>query len=309
MFDFQKSKLQCYKLDELESRSIEFFIKRDDLIDEFISGNKGRKLNLNLESAIHQKKSGILTFGGAYSNHLLATAAACQQVGMKSVGIVRGEELSKYSNHMLEQCSHFGMELKFVSRDQYALRHEKYYQESLLIEFPNFMLIPEGGANYLGIIGCQQIMREINRDFDHVFVAQGTTCTSVGIALSLPVKTTLHTVPVLKGFDAMNEMKNLMNSVGFEEQTIHNSLKNVLVHPESHVGGYGKVDTELLYFIEYFYAQTSVPLDPIYTGKVIYAMMNWIQVNNIENTSILFIHTGGLQGGKEMSKDYKIKFA
>ncbi len=309
MFDFQKSKLQCYKLDELESRSIEFFIKRDDLIDEFISGNKGRKLNLNLESAIHQKKSGILTFGGAYSNHLLATAAACQQVGMKSVGIVRGEELSMYSNHMLEQCSHFGMELKFVSRDHYALRHEKYYQESLLIEFTNYMLIPEGGANYLGIIGCQQIMREINRDFDHVFVAQGTTCTSVGIALSLPVKTTLHTVPVLKGFDAMNEMKNLMNSVGFEEQTIHNSLKNVLVHPESHVGGYGKVDTELLYFIEYFYAQTSVPLDPIYTGKVIYAMMNWIQVNNIENTSILFIHTGGLQGGKEMSKDYKIKFA
>lgn len=302
MYQTKKSILQEIKLERLNAYSVKLFVKRDDLIDEFVSGNKWRKLKYNIEHAHRIKKEGILTFGGAFSNHLLATASACKLAGIKSVGIVRGDELNSNSNRTLEQCTAMGMELKFITRDEYNLRNEKAYQESLSFQFPNYHIVPEGGANYYGMIGCQEIMMETSNDFNHVFVAQGTTTTSAGIAFSLPEKSVLHVVPVLKGFDSKNEMKDLYLKSGIGDETIKELLSKVVVHDQSHFGGYGKYDNTLLDFMEETFIETGIPLDPVYTGKAFYSMINWIEENSISDQSILFIHTGGIQGGKSIAK-------
>lgn len=308
MYQTNKSIVQEIFLDRLADRAIRLFVKRDDLIDEFVSGNKWRKLKYNIEFAKQNKKQGILTFGGAYSNHLLATASACKKAGLRSIGIVRGDELNIESNPTLAECSALGMEMKFFSREDYALRNEKAYHEVLTLQFPNYYIIPEGGSNYYGMIGCQEILQETINDFDHIFVAQGTTTTSAGIALSLAEKSTLHVVPVLKGFDSIKEMTELYSNSGIGKETIVELLDKVEVHDQNHFGGYGKYTAELLKFMEEIYFETGIPLDPIYTGKTFYALTQWIIENSITNVSILFIHTGGIQGGKLIAKKEGRKF-
>ena len=309
MFDVSKSLLQKLELNELNTQSIELFVKRDDLIDEHVSGNKWRKLKFNVEQAKSLKKNGILTFGGAYSNHLVATAAACHKSGLKAIGIVRGDELNETSNPTLRQCVDFGMELHFVSRLDYAARYEKSYHEELNFEFPNYLIVPEGGANYYGMIGCQEILKETPNDFDYVFVAQGTTTTSIGLALAIPENTNLMVVPVLKGFDSLGEMKSLLGYTGFEVSMIEDVLAKVIVLDEYHFGGYGKYTDELLDFMEQIYSGTQLPLDPIYTGKVLYAIQDWVLKNDIKNKRILFIHTGGIQGGNTIAKKEGRRFS
>lgn len=302
MFDVSKSLLQKLELNELNTQNIELFVKRDDLIDTHVSGNKWRKLKYNVEQAKTLKKNGILTFGGAYSNHLVATAAACYKSGLKAIGIVRGDELTENSNSTLQQCADFGMELQFVSRLDYAARNEKSYQEELNFEFPNYLIVPEGGANYYGMIGCQEILKETPNDFDYVFVAQGTTTTSIGLALGIAEKTRLMVVPVLKGFDSLSEMKTLLRYTGFESSMIEDVLANVTVLDDYHFGGYGKYTDELLDFMQNKYAETQLPLDPVYTGKVLFALQDWVLKNNLKNKRILLVHTGGVQGGKMIAK-------
>ena len=302
MFDVSKSLLQTLQLKKLNTQNIELFVKRDDLIDEYVSGNKWRKLKYNVEQAKTLKKSGILTFGGAYSNHLVATAAACQKSRLRAIGIVRGDELNANSNSILRQCADFGMELQFVSRLDYAARNEKSYHEELNVQFPNYLIVPEGGANYYGMIGCQEILKETANDFDYVVVAQGTTTTSIGLALALPEKTTLIVVPVLKAFDALTEMKTLLGYTGFEMSMIEDVLSKVNVLSEYHFGGYGKYTDELLDFMEQVYTETKLPLDPIYSGKALFALQDWVVKNAIHHKRILFIHTGGIQGGKTIEK-------
>lgn len=309
MFDVTKSLLQKLELNELNTQNIELFVKRDDLIDEHVSGNKWRKLKFNVEQAKTLKKNGILTFGGAYSNHLAATAAACHRSGLKAIGIVRGDELNEDSNPTLRQCADFGMELHFVSRLDYAARYEKSYHEELNFEFPNYLIVPEGGANYYGMIGCQEILKETPNDYDYVFVAQGTTTTSIGLALALPEQTKLLVVPVLKGFDSLGEMKSLLGYTGFESSLIDDVLAKVNVLDEYHFGGYGKYTDELLDFMERVFSETHLPLDPIYTGKVIYAIQDWLLKNDIKNKRVLFVHTGGIQGGKMIAKKEGRRFS
>lgn len=302
MYQTNKSIVQEINLQRLRGRSIRLFVKRDDLIDEFVSGNKWRKLKYNIEFAKQNKKQGILTFGGAYSNHLLATASACKNAGLSSIGIVRGDELNNQSNSTLTGCSELGMEMKFFSREDYSLRNEKAFHEVLTLQFPNYYIIPEGGSNYYGMIGCQEILKETGNDFDHVFVAQGTTTTSAGIALSLTEKTILHVVPVLKGFDSKKEMTELYSYSGIGKETIDELFDKIEVHDQYHFGGYGKYTEDLLNFMEEVYLETGIPLDPIYTGKTLYSLVDWIIKKNISDVSILFIHTGGIQGGKLIAK-------
>lgn len=302
MFDLKSSILQKVELNVLNNRNINLFVKRDDLIDENVSGNKWRKLKYNIDHAKHNKNSGILTFGGAFSNHLVATAAACHSIGMNSIGIVRGDELNSDSNETLKACERFGMQLVFISRDLYHLRNERMYHEELTSAFPNFLIVPEGGSNYYGMIGCQEIMKEIDAQMDHVFVAQGTTTTSSGIALAIPDKTSLHVVPVLKGFDSKLEMRNLYLRSGIEQGMVEEILEKVDVLSDYHFGGYGKYTEELLHFMENVFTETKIPLDPIYTGKTFFALVDWVLKNDIKNVNILFIHTGGIQGGKEIAK-------
>lgn len=302
MFETKKSILQKIEISRLNKRAIQLFVKRDDLIDDFVSGNKWRKLKYNVAYAKQIKKEGVLTFGGAFSNHLVATAAACHKVGIRAIGIVRGEELNEMSNEILEKCIHFGMELKFISREEYHLRNDRIYHEELTIDFPNFHIVPEGGSNYYGMIGCQEILQETPNDFDHIFVAQGTTTTSAGIALGLTENSKLHVVPVLKGFDSLGEMRNLYLKSGIEQKMVEEILLHTDVLCDYHFGGYGKYTSELLVFMENIFQETGIPLDPVYTGKTFFALIDWVEKMNIYNSKILFIHTGGIQGGKNIAK-------
>jgi 1-aminocyclopropane-1-carboxylate deaminase len=298
LFDTSKSILQEIQLDSSKFENIRLLVKRDDLIHPEVSGNKWRKLKYNIELAQFQKKEGVLTFGGAYSNHLLATAAACKLVEMKSIGIVRGEELSVESNDNLKRCAELGMELKFISRDEYDSKDEKLVQETWKEENPFYLLVPEGGANYYGMVGCQEIWKELPNDVDHLFVAQGTTATSCGLLVGLKENTQLHVVPVLKGFDALAEMKKQLFPFLIDEETIQEHLNRVEVHSEAHFGGYGKWNEELMAFISNCNQEYDLPLDKIYTGKAFYALMNWLKKQHFQRPqTVVFLHTGGLQNG------------
>lgn len=297
LFDTSKSILQEINLDTA-FLNVRLLVKRDDLIHPEVSGNKWRKLKYNIELVQFQKKDGILTFGGAYSNHLLATAAACNLAGLKSIGIVRGEELNENSNENLRRCSELGMELKFVSREEYDSRNEKISQETWKEEYPFYLLVPEGGSNYYGMVGCQEIWKELPEQVDHLFVAQGTTTTSCGLLVGGNENMKLHVVPVLKGFDSKAEMRKQLFPFLVDEETITESLNRVVVHPEAHFGGYGKWNDELLDFIRFCQKEYNLPLDKIYTGKAFYALMEWLKEQDFEvPQTVVFVHTGGLMNG------------
>lgn len=295
-FDTSKSILQEIVHTDFSMRGIKLFVKRDDLIHSHVSGNKWRKLKYNFQQFEQSKKERIVTFGGAFSNHLLATASACHEKSVDCIGIVRGEELTVESNHVLNECSGLGMKLHFVSRMEYEMRSDKEYLEELAIDFPNSYFIPEGGANYLGIIGCQEILNEIDQKVDEVFIAQGTSTTSCGILLNDKCEK-LNVVPVLKGYHSLEEMQNLYSKVGIPNELIEELLEKVIVHSDSHFGGYGKWNDELLAFIDSCNSKYNLLLDKIYTAKAFYALMNEVKTGNSDNKNILFIHTGGLFAG------------
>lgn len=300
MIDLKKSKLQTINSAFFEEHGIQLSIKRDDLLHDDISGNKWRKLKFNIEKCIQQKNDGILTFGGAYSNHLVATAAACSESRFKSIGIVRGDELNSKSNDTLRRCSDYGMELQFISREEYGLRNERFYQEELMVENANLLVVPEGGANYLGMIGCQQIVSELREDFDAVFVAQGTTTTSCGLALGLNEHQKIYVVPALKGFNSKEEMEALFQKSALSQEVIDQVKEQTIVCDQYHFGGYGKYTQELLVFIHEFYKDHGIKLDPIYTGKAMFALVDLAKSGSLDGQKIVFLHTGGIQGAQSV---------
>lgn len=280
----------------LEAHEVRLLVKRDDLIDDEVSGNKWRKLKFNILQCNQYKNEGVLTFGGAYSNHLLATASACKKAGLKSVGVVRGDELNPQSNATLAQCEKLGMHLHFISREEYHLKDERFYHEELLKEFPNLHVVLEGGSNYWGMIGCQEILREIDQEFDRIVLAQGTTTTSCGVLLGLELKQQLTAIPVLKGFDSKSEMLRLLGKSGIDSETTEQLLEKTEVLDQYHFGGYAKFNDELLQFIQDFHQAHRIKLDPIYTGKAMYALFEEVKKGRYNGEKIVFLHTGGLQG-------------
>ena len=223
-------------------------------------------------------------------------------VGLKSIGVVRGDELTKDSNHTLRRCSVLGMELKFISREEYRMIPDKSYLADLAHEFPNMHLVPEGGANYYGMIGCQEIVKEIEVDFNAVFVAQGTTTTSCGLLLGLKEEQELLAIPVLKGFDSVNEMKAIFRYSGIEEEWLSNAFSRLTILKDFHFNGYAKYTDELLSFIRDFYLKYNLKLDPVYTGKAMYGMIKELENEKWNGKSVVFIHTGGLQGVESIEK-------
>ncbi|MDG1147924.1 MAG: pyridoxal-phosphate dependent enzyme [Crocinitomicaceae bacterium] len=308
MIDVSKSKVECIDLLCSKERGLKVFVKRDDLIHEEVSGNKWRKLKYNIELCYSRKNEGVLTFGGAFSNHLVATASACKQVGIKAIGFVRGEELSFTSNSTLQRCHDLGMQLVFISRETYRIKNEKAYRESLSLDYPNFHIVEEGGANYYGMIGCQEIMTEVDESIDHVFVSQGTSTTSCGVLLSLNLNQQLHVVPALKGYDSLEEMKVLIGRSRIEQGWADSLMNQVEVLDQYHFGGYGKYTVELLDFISGFYEGIGLKLDPVYTGKAMFGMVNELKKSSYDNSNVLFIHTGGLQGVEGIEKKSGFKF-
>ncbi|MCB9185687.1 MAG: 1-aminocyclopropane-1-carboxylate deaminase/D-cysteine desulfhydrase [Flavobacteriales bacterium] len=298
---------------ELKDSGIRLLIKREDLIHEHISGNKWRKLKYNLREAAEQNHHTLLTFGGAYSNHIAATSFAAQKLGLSSIGIIRGED--DPTNPTLKFAREQGMMLRFVSRKDYR---EMTFVETRLIasnsrvsqdqqarsiaslqeEFGRFFLVPEGGANGLGVRGCAEILPEVEEDFDVVCCPAGTGTTLAGLALTLKEDQNLLGFPALKGGEFLQEeVERLMEESRLRPQ----STVNFQLITDYHFGGYAKMTPELLAFINGFQKRTGIPLDPIYTGKMIFGIYDMIQKGRFKKgTTILAIHTGGLQGWQGM---------
>jgi 1-aminocyclopropane-1-carboxylate deaminase len=303
VIDTSKSIVQKVQFFYEKAEPFSFDIKRDDLIDPIISGNKWRKLKYNIEKVKQEKYAGVLTFGGAFSNHLVATAKAAQDNGVKAVGIVRGDELNSSSNETLLTCQQLGMQLSFVSRHTYKRRNEKAYLADLNSQFPNLFIIPEGGANFYGAIGCQEIILTLTQTYDHIYLAAGTGTTAAGVLSAIDSKTSLHAVSALKGDFLETDIRKLLWSIVGDEEQANSLLQNLDLNTSAHCGGYGKTTPELFELIRSFYKHTQVALEPIYTGKVLLAMIHdWKNGIIKSNQNVLMIHTGGLKGGKSFVK-------
>lgn len=284
----QLSVIEKFCFSKINKKDVELFVKRDDLIHKYISGNKIRKLKYNIFSFYKNNCSLLVTFGGAFSNHLLATASMCYELGIPCIGIVRGEELNAKSNFILCKCDSLGMKLEFVSRTNFS---ELKKMSGLLVKdgIPTWF-VPEGGANLEGIEGCKEIVSENEEIFDYYVVAQGTTTTSIGIALALPPSAKIIVVPVLKGFDSKSEMKTLLNNVD-----LWNVIKDkIIVLDDFHFGGYAKSTSKLKEFICEMNQLNEMQIEEVYTGKALYALKNYLEKNFVKNKKILFIHTGGI---------------
>ena len=275
-----------------------FYVKREDLIHPFVSGNKYRKLKYKLMAASHQNHTKLITFGGAYSNHIAAVAAAGKEFGFKTIGIIRGEELTDKvdQNPTLRFAKKRGMDLHFVSRNDYRKKEDPRFIDKLQERFGSFYLIPEGGTNALAVQGCEEIMDASSANFDYICVSVGTGGTLAGL-----VKASLPHQKII-GFSAL---KGTFQSEVVKKFT-HNT--NYEIIDAYCFGGYAKIDLDLIRFINEFKKSTGIPLDPIYTGKMMFGLVDLIKKGYFEKKSrILAIHTGGLQGIAGMNELLKKK--
>lgn len=297
MFNTDLSLVQQLEIRNCSNETFHIDVKRDDLIDDLVSGNKWRKLKYNVLAAKNQKKESILTFGGAYSNHLVAAAKACSMAGIKSIGIVRGDELNSNSNETLRICAEYGMDLHFISRDMYHMRDDKSYIEQLHVDFPNSFIVPEGGSNFYGLIGCQEIWKELSNNYTDVILAGGTGTTAAGILSGMPENAKLHVFSALRG-DFLKADIIQKIEYGFHNKEFTELCKSkITVYPEDCFGGYGKYSDELIEFIIKIKKEHNLPLDQVYTGKAFFRLLKLLNNNTFSKSSkILFLHTGGLQG-------------
>lgn len=279
------SPVQQIKNKVFDEQGLSVFIKRDDLIHPLISGNKWRKLKYILKKASAENKTHLVTFGGAYSNHLLATAAAAAKFGFKATGIVRGEEVN---NNTLFLCRLHGMDLVFADRKSYSDKpalFSKYFGSNA-----DAFFIDEGGASAEGAQGCAELVDELPEIYDHIFCACGTGTTAAGIINGLQshqLSTKFNAVPVFKNGDFMkDEIAQYLN-----HPTVYQ------LHTDYDFGGYAKTNNTLINFIKAFVADTGILIEPVYTGKMLYAIYDLATKGYFKpGSKILAVHTGGLIG-------------
>jgi len=278
-----------------DEQGLKVFIKRDDLIHPIISGNKWRKLKYLLKEAQAQNKTRLVTFGGAYSNHLLATAAAAAKFGFKSTGFVRGEEVN---NDTLFLCRLHGMNLIFTDRESYLHKHALF--DKHFANDSEAFFIDEGGTSLLGARGCSELIDELNETYNHIICACGTGTTAAGVINGIvnhQLSTQFHGVPVLKNGEFLRK-----DIDAFLEKPSTYQL-----HTNYHFGGYSKVDDKLIRFVKQFVAATGILIEPIYTGKMLYALYDLASKNYFSPGSrILALHTGGIWGLLGMKDKFKI---
>ena len=278
---------------------IELYVKREDLLHPIISGNKFRKLKYNILEAKRLGHNKLLTFGGAFSNHIVAVAGAGKEFGFETIGIIRGDELQDkiQENPSLLKAQHFGMQFNFVDRTQYRNKMDANFLAHLAERYGSFYLIPEGGTNALAIKGCEEILTaEDKLEFSHICCAVGTAGTLSGIINSSSDTQQIVGFSSLKG-DFLSEV-----ICSFVQK------KNWTVNEAFHFGGYGKVTDELIRFLNAFYANHKLPLDPVYTGKMMFGILDLIQQDYFPpHSKILAIHTGGLQGIAGMNQKLHAK--
>ena len=281
-----------------EQMGLEVYIKRLDKLNQPVSGNKYFKLKYNLEKAKSQSFDAILTFGGAFSNHILATAMAGAEHRLRTIGVIRGEELVDRWQHnpTLLKASGAGMDFKFVSRHQYRDKYNEEFIDQLETQYGPFYLVPEGGTNKLAVKGCEEILQLADRDFDIISCAVGTGGTLAGIANSASSSQRVLGFASLKG-DFLKE-----------DICKFTAVKNWELSGEYHFGGYARVTKELVDFINGFRKKCGIQLDPVYTGKMVFGIIDLAKKGQFNRgTSILMLHTGGLQGIEGMNTILKKK--
>lgn len=262
-------------------------VKRLDLVHPQISGNKFFKLKYNFLDAQRQGFKKVLTFGGAYSNHIAAAAYAAHACGFASAGMIRGEELAaRPLNPTLQTAQQFGMQLRFISREQYRQKHTAEFLAQLQADYPEHYVIPEGGTNALAIQGCREILTENDvNNFDLICCAAGTGGTIAGLIEASRPQQRILGFSALKGLFLNDEVAKLTAKTNWE------------IIDDYCCGGYAKTTPELLQFIRLFEAEHSLPLEQIYTGKMLFGISQMIQRGEIASDQrVLIIHSGGLQG-------------
>lgn len=281
LFDTHNIVTDTIHNEALEQQGIALFILRLDLIHKVISGNKLFKLHYFLEQALASTEKTIVTFGGAYSNHLVATAFACKQLGLKSIGLVRGEKPTTLS-HTLQYCMELNMQLEFLSREAYQ------QQASEANAIYNGTIVPEGGYHPLGAKGAAEIMNlfpELNPT--HIITATGTATTLAGLLMNKKISQQIISVPVVKGMHDIDERLHYLIS----------DIPTYETWTDAHEGGYAKHSPSLIKFMNDFYNLHKIPTDMVYTGKMMKAVMHKIDTHYFAaGSKILCIHTGGLQG-------------
>lgn len=251
-----------------------------------VGGNKFYKLKYNLEAAKKQNHHTLLTFGGAFSNHVYATALAGKLHGLKTIGVVRGED--DELNPTMRFCREQGMHLHFVNRETYSGKDEPGFLSELQNRFGNFYVLPEGGTNLLAVQGTKEILATVEKNYGLIFCAAGTGGTIAGIISAAPSQTKIIGISILKGDDTLT---------GKVSALISDHHHNWQIQTQYHLGGYAKYNSTLLQFIHQFTKNYHIRLDPVYTGKVLYAVFQKIDAGEIlPHQNILAIHTGGLQG-------------
>ena len=288
-----KSEIQPIDFPLLKEKNIQISILREDMIHPEISGNKYRKLKYNFIKAKELGFRKVLTFGGAFSNHIAATSVAARLNGFESLGFIRGEEIESIinDNPTLAFAQEQGMIFNFVSREEYREKDSIIYLKKLKEKYPDYYIIPEGGTNEEAIKGCEEILHEGCDDYDFITCAIGTAGTVTGLINSKKNKQQILGFPALKGDFFSAEIRKLTQK------------ENYTIIDKYHFGGYGKVSEDLINFINSFKKETNIPLDPIYTGKMMYGLIDLIKNDYFSSGSkILFIHTGGLQGIKGINK-------
>ncbi len=286
--ELPESPLQPLRHPLLKKHAVTLQVKRDDLIHPLISGNKWRKLKYNLIEIQDSSKAGLLTFGGAFSNHIYACAAAGKLFGIKTHAIIRGPELDQ-NNPTLRFARACGMQLTLVDRQTYRKRYDIDYLAELREKHPHRHIVPEGGTNEHALVGCQELAASLP-PCDYVFCATGSGGTLAGLAAGLPDGTLVTGIAVLKQADYLRqEIANLLSA--YPDHAPWQLLTKF------HGGGYGRFTPELWRFCQTMRAEHGLPLEPVYTGKMLYAVWQLIEQGYFPSGSrIIAVHTGGLQG-------------
>jgi 1-aminocyclopropane-1-carboxylate deaminase/D-cysteine desulfhydrase-like pyridoxal-dependent ACC family enzyme len=286
--------LQAVEWAPFVDRNISLFIKRDDLLHQGISGNKFFKLYHHLQQAQANDISTIVSFGGAYSNHLHALSICGKLLGLKTVGVIRGEKPKQMSPTLID-AQQAGMQLHFVSREQYRLRHNTEWLNELKLRFAPCVVVPEGGGGLLGAQGCMEIAHSINQQlpdgYDALCVACGTGTTMAGLISAVLPSASVYGYSVLKGEDTLSQ--DVSRLIGRLEAQ-HEQWQ---VFTEYHCGGYAKLPDYLVKFMQDFETETSIQLDPVYTAKLFWGIKQQAEAGLwLEGSRVVAVHTGGLQG-------------
>lgn len=289
----------CIQFSEIENCDVELFIKREDSIHPFISGNKYRKLKYNIIEAQNLNRKTIVTFGGAFSNHIAATAALGNEFNIHTIGVIRGEELACKieKNATLMYARECGMDFKFITRDEYRNKETPAFIDKLNDEFEDAYIIPEGGTNNLAIKGCEEILNENDKNvFDYICCPVGTGGTISGLINCSKDSQQVLGFPALKGAFLKTDICKFATKDNWHLIT------------DYHFGGYAKISETLIHFMNQFKEETTIQLDPVYTGKMLFGIVDLIKKGFFPSQSkILAIHTGGLQGIKGMNQRLKQK--